>query len=94
MPQAHPSAQVEQTPATAGAQSQENKAGRANNAVLCINETEQVSEDLFDHLTAQNSIIDPLHASSILPRSLICGIDSAAAACRAPTSNIPRQPSP
>jgi hypothetical protein len=94
MPQADLSGQVEQMPVTTGAQPQERRAGRANNAILRINETEQASEDLSSNLTAQNSITDPLLVSSIHSSSLICGIDSAAATCRTPTSNLTRPPSP
>jgi hypothetical protein len=61
---------------------------------LSINETEQKSEDLFSYLTALNSISGPLHASLILPRLLMCGIDSVASACRALTSNLARPLSP
>jgi hypothetical protein len=94
MPQAHPSTQVEHMPVAAGTQPQERRAGRANNAVPRINETEQASKDLFRHLRAQKSTTDPLHVSSIHSSSLICDIDGAAATCRAPTSNLTRPPSP
>ena len=61
---------------------------------LSINQTEQESEDLFSYLTALNLIGGPLHASLILLRLLMCGIDSVATACRAPTGNLTRPPSP
>jgi hypothetical protein len=61
---------------------------------LSINETEQEPEDLFSYLTALNLISGPLHASLILLRLLMCGIDSATSACRAPTGNLTRPPSP
>lgn len=60
---------------------------------LSINQTDQESEDLFSYLTALNSISGPLHASLILLRLLMCGIDSVASACRAPTGNLTRPPS-
>jgi hypothetical protein len=61
---------------------------------LSINQTEQESEDLFSYLTALNLIGGPLHASLILLRLLMCGIDSAASACRAPMRNLTRPTSP
>jgi hypothetical protein len=61
---------------------------------LSINQTEQESEDLFSYLTALNSISGPLHVSLILLRLLMCGIDSVATACRAPTGNLTQPPSP
>ena len=60
---------------------------------LSINETEQEPEELFIYLTALNLIGGPLHASLILLRLLMCGIDSVASACRAPTSNLTWPPS-
>ena len=61
---------------------------------LSINENEHDSEVLFSYLTALNLISGPLHASLILLRLLMCGIDSVATACRAPTGNLTRPPSP
>ena len=45
------------------------------------------------HLTLQVSIADPLCTSLIVPGSLICSIDSAAAIGLAPTSILTRPPS-
>lgn len=45
------------------------------------------------HLTLRVSIADPLCTSSIVPGSLICSIDSAAAIGLAPTSILTRPPS-
>jgi hypothetical protein len=61
---------------------------------LSINETEQEPEELFIYLTALNLISGPLHASLILPRLLMYGIDSAASGCRTPTGNLTRPTSP